>query len=157
MYPSHWGGFPWFNGHEDRQGAYNDGYCCSLLLSLSLYQLSSLLIYPLGKSIILNIFYHTHTHTHTYIYIYIWTEFTYRLPTRVDFHKNATNQPINHYLDVKKSSIIIEYMYSRKMSLQFVQQVITWNSLGSRRNTTYWLGCLVGWLVGWFLSLNQRS
>ena len=46
MYPSLWGGFPWFNVHEDRQGAY---YSCYF----PLYQLSSWLIYPLGKSIIL--------------------------------------------------------------------------------------------------------
>ena len=46
MYPSLWGGFPWFNVHKDRQGAsYN--CCCSP------YQLSSWLIYPLGKSMIL--------------------------------------------------------------------------------------------------------
>ena len=30
MYPSLWGGFPWFNVHEDRQGAYYS--CCSGLL-----------------------------------------------------------------------------------------------------------------------------
>ena len=43
MYPSLWGGFPSFNVHEDRQGAYYGCYC-SLL-----YQLISWLIYPLGK------------------------------------------------------------------------------------------------------------
>ena len=29
MYPSLWGGFPWFNVHEDRQGAYYSGYSLS--------------------------------------------------------------------------------------------------------------------------------
>ena len=48
MYRSLWGGSPWFNVHEDRQGAYYSCYCCSLLS-----QLSSRLIFSLGKSIIL--------------------------------------------------------------------------------------------------------
>ena len=46
MYPRLCGGFPWFNVHEDMQDAYYSYCCCSLL-----YQLSSLLIFSLGKSI----------------------------------------------------------------------------------------------------------
>ena len=59
MYPSLWGGFPWFNVHEDRQGAYY-GCCCS-----PLYQLSSWLIFSLGKSIILVIGESPTTYTYT--------------------------------------------------------------------------------------------
>ena len=46
MYPSLWGGFPWFNVKEESEGAY---YSCYF----PLYQLSSWLICPLAKSIIL--------------------------------------------------------------------------------------------------------
>ena len=81
MYPSLWGGFRWFSVHEDRQGAYY-GCCCRSLL----YQLSSWLIFSLGKSIILvrgespttHIYVHIHAYTqiciyifgHTYVHIY---------------------------------------------------------------------------------------
>ena len=71
MYPNLWGGFPWFSIHEDSQGVYY-GCGCSLL-----YQLSSWLIYPLGKSIILVIgdlqqYIYIYTYIYTYIYIYIY-------------------------------------------------------------------------------------
>ena len=69
MYPSLWGGFYWFNVHEDRQGA--DYNCYSLL-----YQFSSWLIYPLGKSIIVVIGESPTTILNIYIYnIYIYMYF----------------------------------------------------------------------------------